>query len=349
MRASRKACISPIAIWIDTTGRIMTEPGYKESAVDNEVNRIPIGVSSCLLGDRVRYDGGHKKHSYIVDTLGQYFEFRQFCPEMAIGMGVPRETIRIVDDNNEWRVQGVKNPHLDVTEKLIDCANDQRGWHEQICGYIVKKDSPSCGMERVKVYRKNHPEKRGSGLYTNTMMQNLPWLPVEEEGRLGDSKLRENFIQRVFVLQRWKAMVAGGVSWSKLTDFHARHKLIFFSHDQGKARALGRDLSQSHGEEPETYSGKYLLEMMELLKIVATPANHVNTLEHIRGYLKKSLDTDDKKELGESIENYRNGLLPLIVPITLLRHHFRKYPDPYIDNSWYLQPYPGELMLLNSI
>lgn len=327
----------------------MAQSETQISQVENTGRKIPVGVSSCLLGDRVRYDGGHKKHSYIVDTLGEYFEFRQFCPEMAIGMGVPRETIRIVDDNNELRVQGVKSPELDVTEKLIECANEQRIWHEQICGYIVKKDSPSCGMERVKVYRKGHPEKKGSGLYTQTMMQNLPWLPVEEEGRLGDPKLRENFIQRVFVLQRWKQLQAEGISWAKLTEFHARHKLIFFSHHQDKARALGRDLSQSHEAAPEVYAAKYLREMMGLLKIVATPANHVNTLEHIRGYLKKSLDAEDKKELSESIESYRNGLLPLIVPITLLRHHFRKYPDPYIDNSWYLQPYPGELMLLNSI
>lgn len=312
-------------------------------------NKIPVGVSSCLLGERVRYDGGHKKHSYVVNTLGEYFSFQPFCPELAIGMGVPRETIRLIETDDQIRVRGTTSQLLDVTDDLIACANSERNWHEEICGYIVKKDSPSCGMERVKVYRNNHPEKRGAGLYTQTMMSNLPWLPVEEEGRLGDSKLRENFIQRVFILNRWKSMCADGITWSKLTDFHARHKLIYYSHNQDQARTLGRDLSMSHNQAIEQYAEKYLLAMMQLLSIVATPANHVNTLQHIRGYLKKSLDADDKQELTESIENYRNGLLPLIVPITLLRHHFRKYPDPYIDNSWYLQPYPGELMLLNSI
>ncbi len=316
-------------------------------------NKIPVGISSCLLGERVRYDGGHKKHSYIVDTLGEYFSFRPFCPEVAIGMGIPRETIRLVEHGGTIRIRGVKNKLLDVTEKLTDCANQQLGWQSQLCGYIVKKDSPSCGMERVKVYREEHPdsppEKKGSGQYTRVMKENLPWLPVEEEGRLGDPALRENFIQRVFIMQRWRQMQASGLSWKALTEFHARHKLIYYSHNQEMARELGRELSESHVEDIESYAGRYLHEMMRLLAIVATPANHVNTLEHVRGYLKKHLDADDKRELSESIENYRQGLLPLIVPITLLRHHFRKYPDPYIEDSYYLQPHPGELMLLNSL
>jgi len=311
-------------------------------------HKIPVGISSCLLGERVRFDGGHKKHSYILNTLGQYFDFTAFCPEMAIGLGVPRETIRLQDTDGQIRVIGSKNPQLDVTEKLRASANSERGWHANLCGYIVKKDSPSCGMERVKVYSTGHAERRGVGMYTQVLMQNFPNLPVEEEGRLGDAALRENFIQRVFIYHRWRS-VQQQLSWSALTDFHARHKYILHSHDQVRARALGKQLANAHNMPLREAAAAYIDELMKLLKITATRANHVNTLEHIRGYLKQELDADDKRELSETIESYRQGFLPLIVPITLLRHHFRRNPNPYIERSYYLQPHPDELMLLNTL
>ena len=312
-------------------------------------NKIPVGISSCLLGERVRYDGGHKKHSYILDTLGKYFTYTAFCPEMAIGLGVPRETIRLSDVGGEIRVLGSKNAQLDVTDKLQTVAMQERDWHANMCGYIVKKDSPSCGMERVKVYIEGRVERRGAGLYTQTVMANFPNLPVEEEGRLGDAALRENFIQRVFIYSRWRAMLQDGLSWARLTDFHARHKYILYSHNQVSARALGKQLADARSQTVQACADAYIAELMQILRITATRANHANTLEHIRGYLKHELDADDKRELSESIENYRQGLLPLIVPITLLRHHFRRNPDPYIERSYYLQPHPDELMLLNSL
>lgn len=311
--------------------------------------RIPVGISSCLLGERVRYDGGHKRDSYIVDTLGRYFEYHRFCPEVAIGLGVPRETIHLSDEGDAIRVVGTKNPTLDVTQKLIGIADEQKNWHAEICGYIVKKDSPSCGMERVKVYKKRHVERRGTGFYTKTLMENFPNLPVEEEGRLGDATLRENFIQRVFIYRRWKSLLASGLTWSGLTDFHARHKYILYSHDQQRARTLGQQLAGAHKLPIDEFAEQYVSELMGVLKKTATRANHVNVLQHIRGYLKQDLDSDDKQELSESIENYRLGLLPLIVPVTLLRHHFRKCPNDYIERSYYLKPHPDELMLLNSI
>ncbi len=318
---------------------------------DIEFQKIPVGISTCLLGERVRFDGGHKKNDYIMKTLGEFFEYHSHCPEVSIGMGVPRETIRLIDisESTSFQAVGVKNPSLDVTEQLIDDAKQQHHWHRKLRGYIVKKDSPSCGMERVKVYKKNHPEKRGAGLYTLEMMNNFPDLPVEEEGRLGDALLRENFVHRVFIYDRWFKLLEEGLTWSGLTGFHANHKYILYSHNQDKARELGRLLAESHDEDIKKVADKYLSKMMSLLKVVATRRNHVNVLQHIRGYLKNDLDTDDKKELTESIENYRQGLLPLIVPITLLRHHLRKYPKDYIERSYYLEPHPGQLMLLNSL
>ena len=316
---------------------------------DNTIDKIPVGISSCLLGETVRYDGGHKFHSYIVSTLGEFFEYRPFCPELTIGLGVPREPIRLVANNGEIRCIGTKTSALDVTDQLIQCAHDQQHWHAAIFGYILKKDSPSCGMERVKVYKEAMPERTGSGLYAQTLLQNFPNLPVEEEGRLGDPILRENFIKRVFIYKRWHELVEAGLNFQLLTDFHARHKLILFSHDQNLARALGKELSESHRLDINEYAQNYLNKLMTILKIRATRKNHVNVLQHIQGYLKKELSKDDKQELNEVIEEYRLGRVPLIVPITLLRHHFRKYPDAYIDNSWYMNPHPRELMLLNSL
>ena len=311
--------------------------------------KILLGISSCLIGEKVRFDGGHKQNRYVLDTLGKYFSYRPFCPEMAIGLGVPRETIRLIDIDGHRQAIGNKNAELNVTDALIQSAQDQQSWHRQIYGYIVKKDSPSCGMERVRVYHGDQPQRNGVGLYTETMMQNFPNLPIEEEGRLGDPVLREGFVKRVFVYKRWHDMVADGLDWAALTEFHGRHKLILYSHNQDLGRRLGRELSAAHTGSIEDYAPTYLTQLMDILKIYAKRSNHVNVLEHIRGYLKRDLDKSDKQELTDSIENYRLGLLPLIVPITLLRHHFRKIPNEYIERSYYMQPHPDELMLLNSL
>jgi uncharacterized protein YbgA (DUF1722 family)/uncharacterized protein YbbK (DUF523 family) len=316
---------------------------------DNENNKIPIGISSCLLGDEVRFDGGHKNNAYIKNTLGIYFAFKPFCPEVEIGLGVPREPIRLVVTGEKTICIGTKTTELDVTDKLIQIAEKQRDWQRNIYGYILKKDSPSCGMERVKQYRDGSVERTGVGLYAHRMMQNFPNLPVEEEGRLGDPVSRENFIQRVFIYYRWSKVVASGLSWEALTRFHAKHKLILMSHDQDMSRKLGRELSESSSKDIQHYADEYISRMMSILKIKATRSNHVNVLQHIQGYLKKHLDKEDKRELTESIDQYRLGYLPLIVPITLLRHHFLKYPDAYIENSYYMSPHPKELMLLNSL
>lgn len=308
-----------------------------------------IGISSCLLGYEVRYDGGHKRHSYIEQTLGRYFDFRPFCPELEAGLGVPRPTLQLREINREIRCVGNKDHSLDVTERLRTLAQAQDDWLAGLCGYIFKKDSPSCGMQRVKVYRGEYPEKTGVGLFAEHVQHRFPWLPVEEEGRLGDPGLRENFIRRVFVLQRWRQLRQQPLTAQGLMIFHSRHKLIAMSHEQTQARELGRLVAELRADNLEAGAEQYIAGLMHCLSRVASRGNHVNVLQHVQGYLKRSLDADDKQELVETIENYRLGLLPLIVPITLLRHHFRRQPDPFIDQSYYLAPHPAELGLLNQI
>jgi uncharacterized protein YbgA (DUF1722 family)/uncharacterized protein YbbK (DUF523 family) len=307
--------------------------------------KIPVGISSCLIGDNVRFDGGHKRDAYIVGTLSHYFDFRPFCPEMGIGLGTPRPAMHLIKKDNAVRCVVIKNPDHDVTDRLHDYAYQQD--HSDLCGYIVKKDSPSCGMERVKVYAGDVPRREGIGIYTQTMMQNYPLLPVEEEGRLGDAGLRENFIQRVYVLYRWKRLLAEGLNPQALTCFHARHKLIIMSH--GDYRPLGQLLATVTKDNVLAIAEQYILQVMTLLKNVVNRSNHVNVLQHIQGYLKKELSADDKAELCELIERYRHGEIPLIVPITLLKHHFRNSPDTYIDESYYMSPYPQELQLINQL
>ena len=322
----------------------MTEELYKGNL------RIPVGISSCLLGERVRYDGGHKGHSYITGTLGNYFEFQPFCPEVAIGLGIPRKPIRLWrNEKKKIRCVSASDSNLDFTEQLENCGDAQYDWHKHLCGYILKKDSPSCGMERVKIWDNVMPKREGVGVYADKLIKNFPYLPVEEEGRLGDAILRENFIQRVFAMHRWFKLVSQGLSIGQLADFHARHKLILMSHDQTSYRQLGQLVAGTTRESLVEDSKKYLLRFMSSLKKRASRGNHVNVLQHIQGYLKASLDSDDKEELVRTIERYRKGQIPLIVPITLLNHYFRKYPNAYISNSWYMNPYPEELRLQNAI
>jgi len=311
------------------------------------MNKIPIGISSCLLGQEVRFDGGHKHDSYITGTLGQYFEFHPFCPEVAIGLGVPRPTLHLENIEGKVRCVGVKDPEHDVTERLRDYADQLKDRYAELCGYILKKGSPSCGMERVKVYTGVQSRPEGVGIFAEAMMRLNPLLPVEEEGRLGDPGLRENFIQRVYVYYRWKKLLAEGISAPSLTRFHARHKLIIMSH--GDYRELGQMLADLSQENLAEVAERYSARLMKMLKHVPTRSQQVNVLQHIQGYLKKELSADDKAEMVEVIERYRRGEIPLIVPLTLLKHHFRKAPDPYIEESYYMSPYPQELRLINAL
>lgn len=317
----------------------------------NSLN-IEIGISSCLLGEKVRFDTGHKHNSYITGTLGQFFTFRAYCPEMAIGLGTPRETLRLVEDVagvEGTRCIGNKTKDLDVTQALYDAAKDQSDWIEQLSGYIFKKDSPSCGVYKVRVYKKDMPERKGTGIYAKYIVDNYPDLPVEEEGRLGDPVLREKFIKQVFAYHHWRQETQKGMSLHELMMFHSQYKYILMSHSQDRAKKLGAYVANGADLPLDEVKQDYWSEFMDILRISPSRKGHVNVLQHLQGFLKQDLDKDDKKELTETIEQYRLRLLPLIVPVVLLKHHFRKHPKPFVEQCRYLDPHPSELTLLNSL
>lgn len=313
-----------------------------------EKEKIPVGISGCLLGQEVRYNGGHKHDAYINGTLSEYFAFASFCPEVGIGMGVPREPIRLVETGQGIRVVGTRNAGLDVTDDLKGYFFEQAERIAGLSGFILKRASPSCGMERVKVFNhKGMPHATGTGIFAAELMRHFPLLPVEEEGRLGDPRLRENFIQRVLIYDYWRHLRETGFSVAALTTFHSRIKLTLMSHNQQSMRRLGKLAASARANNLQQVADDYIAEAMKTLKIIASKKNHVNVLQHIQGYLKKELESDDKAELTEVIEQYRKGDVPLVVPLTLLRHHFRRAPSEYIAESWYFDPYPQALKLRN--
>jgi uncharacterized protein YbgA (DUF1722 family)/uncharacterized protein YbbK (DUF523 family) len=313
--------------------------------------KIIIGISECLLGCKVRFDGGHKHDRYITDTLGRYFEFKTYCPEVAIGMGVPREPIRLVGDPQNPSVLGVKNSELDVTVKLKAYSQQStQALPSEICGFILKSKSPTCGMERVKVYHANgNPNASAKGIFAKALAQNHPSLPIEEEGRLCDPMLRENFIQRVFIMKRWKNLLLSGATATSLIAFHSQHKLSLMAHHPVSYKLLGAMLSNLKDKNIDNIAADYISQLMTGFKYIATRAKTTNLLQHCVGYLKKQLDKEDKAELQKLIQQYRLSNIPLVVPITLLRHYFRKYPDEYMLQQTFLSPYPNELNLRNVI
>ena len=311
---------------------------------------INIGISSCLLGEPVRFDSGHKRDAWITATLSRYFRFRPYCPEVAIGLGIPRAPIRLLRIDGQLRVRGVRDPALDVTDRLADFAARTLPELGDLCGYIFKSRSPSCGAFRVKVYSVNgHPDGSAEGAFAAAVKLAMPLLPVEEEGRLGDARLRENFITRVFVYQRWRRLRADGIDAAGLVAFHSDHKYLLMAHNQAAYGRLGQLVAAAGEGDIEARAEDYAAELMAALARPATARGHCNVLSHLLGYLKRDLDAADRGELVDTIEAYRRGELPLIVPITLFNHHFRRHPKPYIERQVYLHPHPRELALRNGI
>jgi len=312
--------------------------------------RIRIGISSCLLGQEVRYDGGHKHNGYITESLGQFFDFVPYCPEVAIGLGVPRPPIRLVKSAHGPRARGVKNAELDVTDKLVAYAEKVAPKLHELSGYILKKGSPSCGMERVKVYGpQGLSVATSAGLFADTLMAQHPELPFEEEGRIMGPVLRDNFIERVFIYHRWQQLTAQRLTAKALVAFHTRHKFIVLAHDEKRYRELGRLVAMAGLSGMTELGRNYIQLLMQALKKPATRTRHANVLQHLFGFLKQNLDAADKRELLELINTYRRGQVPLVVPITLLRHYLRRFPAPYLSEQYYLVPHPDELMLRNQI
>lgn len=312
---------------------------------------IKIGISTCLLGEKVRFDGGHKHDRYLTDILGNYFEFVPSCPEIEIGMGVPRDSVRLVKVSDSIRLIGPKTG-TDWTDKMNSYSEKfvKKLDSIQLSGYILKSDSPTCGMERVRIYSKDGmPNKNGRGLFAEVFINSNPYIPVEEEGRLNDAKIRENFITRVFSYNRLQNLITNNFSRGSLVDFHTIHKYQLMAHSIKHYEILGRLVADSKKFPLQEISDKYKSLFMEALTIKTTTKKNVNVLHHIFGYLKDFLTPSDKQYILNIIEDYHKELIPLIVPITLLKHYIEKHNIEYIKDQTYLSPHPKELMLRNHV
>jgi uncharacterized protein YbgA (DUF1722 family)/uncharacterized protein YbbK (DUF523 family) len=311
---------------------------------------IKIGVSSCLLGKEVRYNGGHSHDRYITGILGQYFTFVDVCPEVEAGFGIPRETMRLVGDPESPRLLTSRTGR-DVTDTLLSWAQKrvQELAKENLYGFIFKSKSPSSGMERVKVYtEKGFPgSNKGVGLFARVFMARFPLIPVEEEGRLHDSALRENFIERIFALKRWRDVAGKRNNRGAIVDFHTGHKLQIMAHSLKHYRDMGRLVARVKDVPLNSLYEQYESLYMQALSLMATVKKNVNVLQHMAGYFKKQLSKDEKRELQEVIEQYHRNYTPLIVPITLFNHYVRKYDQEYLKKQSYLNPHPIELKLRN--
>jgi len=319
-------------------------------ALDLPARSIRLGVSAYLLGAPVRFAGGHKRKRYVIEDLGAHFRFVPFCPEVAIGLGTPRPAIRLTGDVQAPRAVDSRDSGLDVTEVLRAYSEQTARRLHGLSGFIFKKDSPSCGMERVRVYNdQGMPRHDGQGVFARAVQEANPLLPIEEEGRLNNPALRENFINRVFVFARWQALQRQGIDKQSLVDFHTRHKLLLLAHSPVAYRELGRLLARLDNLALNELRERYIRRVMEVLKQQANRKRHVNVLQHLLGYLRGRVDDVNRADLAAVIDDYRKGLLPLVVPVTLLQHHFRRHPHPYISRQVYMDPHPRELMLRNSL
>jgi len=310
---------------------------------------IKIGVSSCLLGNKVRYNGGHARDRFITGTLGEYVEFVPVCPEVECGLGIPRLTMHLKGD--------VENPRLVTTKTGEDHTARMVKWAkkrldelttENLCGFVFKRNSPSSGMARVKVFNdKGQPVKKGSGIFAGMFMKHFPLIPVEEDGRLNDPKLRENFIEQIFALKRWRDTTASGMKRGNLVDFHTRNKMLIRSHSENHYRQMGKLVAAAKSMSPAALFNRYEALLIDALRLKSTVAKHTNVMMHMLGYFKKNLTGDEKQEMLEIIEAYRGELVPLIVPLTLFSHYVRKYDQTYLKQQTYLNPHPTALKLRN--
>ncbi|PYC28366.1 hypothetical protein DMO17_04080 [Aquipseudomonas alcaligenes] len=314
-------------------------------------SKLKLGISACLLGAEVRYNGGHKESRLCSRVLAEHFDFVPLCPEVAIGLGTPREPIRLVGDPQAPRALGTVNRERDVTQALHDYGTRMAGELDDISGYIFMHKSPSCGMERVKVYQDNgYPADGGaSGIFAAAFTRLRPDLPVEEDGRLNDPVLRENFLTRVFAYAEWQRLLHAGLTRKAILDFHARYKYQLMANNPLQYKALGRLLADLGRHDPQEFGPRYFSQLMAALKKCATRGTHSNVLQHLSGYLKQALSSEEKEEMQQLITQYRSGIIPLVVPLTLLKHHFRRHPDRYVARQAYLQPHPENLSLRNAL
>jgi len=312
---------------------------------------IRVGISTCLLGQQVRWDGGHKREAFLTDVLAPYLEWVPVCPEVEIGMGIPREPVQLVRAEGEIRMLGTRS-RRDWTEPMREYAARRVRALESLdlCGYVLKKDSPSCGMERVKVRdAKNMPKRDGRGLFAEALLSANPALPVEEEGRLNDAVLRENWIERVFAYRRLRSLFEGRFTVGRLVAFHTAHKLQLLAHSTEAYRRLGRLVAGAKAMERAELRRRYEAGFMAALAVRATPRRQVNVLQHCLGHFREKLDPKTRAALAAQVADYQKGLVPLVVPVTMIRHYVDQLAIEYLAGQVYLEPHPKELMLRNHV
>jgi uncharacterized protein YbgA (DUF1722 family)/uncharacterized protein YbbK (DUF523 family) len=310
---------------------------------------IKLGISSCLLGHKVRYDGGHKCDRFLKNTLGQYVEYVPVCPEAEAGLGTPREALRLVGDPEHPRLL-TNQSKQDFTDLMVQWSKKrvEELENENLCGFIFKSKSPSCGIKQVKVYNaKGIPVKKGGGIFTRGFMNHFLLIPAEEDGRLHDPQIRENLIERIFATKRWRDALKRKRGIGRLMDFHTRNKMLIFSHSERHCLAMDKLLGTWKGHPIRELYSMYEQFFMEALRLKATIKKHANVLLHMMGYFKRQLSMNEKQELIDLVEQFREGYLPLIVPITLMNHYVRKYDQVYLNMQTYLNPHPIELKLRN--
>lgn len=343
-----------------TTRRIDIDrkPHKKTTQPDNNMaedlfdHKPRLGISQCLLGDMVRYDGGHKRDAFLTDVLAPFVEWLPVCPEVEAGLGTPREAMHLAGDPGAPQLLTIRT-HIDHTMTLQTFS--QRRVQElqgtDLDGYIFKKSSPSCGVYRVKVYtEKGQPSQQGTGIFSAAFQKAFPLLPVEEEGRLSDAPIRENFIERIFCYRRWKTLIQQHrISRGAIVQFHTRHKYLLLTHSRSHYHDLGQLIAKAGQFTSGDLASRYGPLFMDALKIKATVRKHVNVLQHLAGHFKKHLSPIERAELQETIQDYHRHLTPLAVPLTLIKHYVRILAVPYLSDQVYLNPHPKELMLRNHV
>ena len=310
-------------------------------------DRPRVGISLCLLGEEVRHDGGHKHDRYATGVLGQHFQWVPVCPEVEVGMGTPREPVNLLRTEDGVIMRGIRSGE-DWTERMQQYS-DRRVpelMQRELHGFLLKKDSPTCGMERVRLYDHNNvPGRDGVGLFAQALRDHVPNLPLEEEGRLNDKPLRENFITRVYSYYRWRNLVQAEPTPHAVITFHTQHKMLLLAHSPKHYYELGKLVGEAGNLPMEELLDRYEKIFMQALAKPASLGRQVNALQHLMGYLRETVSAEDKAELTGVIQEYHDGIVPLIVPLTLLRHHLRQIEDPWVEQQVYLQPYPRELAL----
>ena len=305
------------------------------------MEKIKLGISTCLLGEPVRYDGSHKLDRFLKDTLGQYVDYVPVCPEVECGLGTPRESMRLEGEPGALRLITTRTKK-DLTDPMLVWSSQkvQELESQDLCGFIFKSNSPSSGMERIRVLDPHGvTRKTGIGIFAGVFIKTFPLIPVEDEGRLHDPGIRENFIERIFALRRWREMLKQGKKTARLIEFHSRNKLQMMAHSPGSAREMGKLAAIAKEIPADEFFDRYEKMLMEGLRLKATLKKNTNVLQHIMGYFKKLLTSDEKLELLELINHYYNGYLPLVVPVALLKHYARKYKQPYLAGQFYLDPH----------